>query len=71
MLSGGDSNSESSYGSRAVPTESRETSLAPSTIPEEEQEEQEEQGEQGDRAEHSERGSDASVGSRGVSDLQD
>ncbi|XP_012688572.2 testis-expressed protein 264 homolog [Clupea harengus] len=62
-VTGGDSNSESSYGSRAVPTESRETSLAPSTIPEEEQEAQEEQGEQGDRAEHSERGSDASVGS--------
>ncbi|XP_041944994.1 testis-expressed protein 264 [Alosa sapidissima] len=60
---GGDSNSESSYASRAVPTESRESSLAPSTILHEEEQQQEE--ELSERAEHSEaeRASNGSLGS--------
>ncbi|XP_063072167.1 testis-expressed protein 264 homolog [Engraulis encrasicolus] len=68
-VTGGDSNSESSYFSRGVPSDSRETSLAPSlapsTIPQEEQEAQREQEQVlSEHAEHAERGSsNGSLGS--------
>ncbi|XP_062401718.1 testis-expressed protein 264 [Sardina pilchardus] len=63
---GGDSNSESSYASHAVPTESRESSLAPSTLAHDQEEQQEQQDEElSERAEHSEaeRASNGSLGS--------